>query len=65
MTNKQAFIIAASIALTGIVAATAQQTAPDSRPGCQFIAAGITLTNLQESRLLCDINGRLKVTTTP
>ena len=65
MTNKQALIIAVSIALTGIVAATAQQTQPSTVTGCQFIAAGITLTNLQTGPLLCDINGRLKVTTTP
>ncbi len=65
MSNLQVFMIAASIVVSGIVISTAQQTAPDSRPGCQFIAAGITLTNLQETRLLCDINGRLKVTTTP
>jgi len=65
MTNRQALIIAASIAFTGIVAATAQQTAPDSRPGCVFISGALTLTNLQETRLMCDINGRLRVTTTP
>ncbi len=64
MTNKQALMIAASIALAGIVHATAQ-TAPSTVTGCQYIAAGVTLANLQTSPLLCDVNGRLKVTTTP
>ena len=64
MTNKQALMIAVSIAFTGIVAATAQQTIPSSLPGCVFIAAGITLTNLQSTTLMCDINGHLKVNTT-
>lgn len=63
MTNWQAFIVASGIAFTGIVAVTAQQTSPNSLPGCIYIAAGMTLTNLQQAVLQCDINGHLKVNT--
>lgn len=65
MKTHHAIIIALGIAFTGIVVATAQQTSPNAINGCQYIAAGVTLTNLQRSVFLCDINGRLKVTTTP
>lgn len=57
----------AACALATIYVATAytQQKGPAAVNGCIYIAAGITLTNLQSTVFLCDINGRLKVTTTP
>ena len=42
-----------------------QQTGPAAVNGCIYISGGVTLTNLQSTVFLCDINGRLKVTTTP
>ena len=63
MTNLQALFIALGIAFTGIVAVTAQQTTPNSLPGCIYIAAGVTLSDLQQTTLRCDINGHLKVNT--
>lgn len=63
MSNLQALMIAVGLALSGVVLATAQQTSPNAINGCQYIAAGVTLTNLQRSAFLCDINGRLRVTT--
>lgn len=56
--------VACGIAVAGI-AIGQTQTAPGLVTGCQYLASAITLTNLQTSPLLCDINGRLKVTTTP
>lgn len=60
------------VALAGVIAMAAtimpvvsQQTGPAQINGCVYLSAGITLTNLQSSTFLCDINGRLKVTTTP
>ncbi len=65
MKTHHAVIIACGLAFAGIVGAVAQKTTPDAITGCQYIAAGVTLTNLQSYPFLCDINGRLKVTTTP
>jgi len=42
-----------------------QQTGPAAVNGCIYISGGVTLTNLQSTVFLCDVNGRLKVTTTP
>lgn len=64
MKTWHVIIVACGIAVAGIGIGQTQ-TAPSTVTGCQYIAAGVTLTNLQTSPLLCDINGRLKVTTTP
>lgn len=38
---------------------------PDSLPGCIYNSSAPTLTTGQSSALQCDVNGRLKVVTTP
>ena len=63
MKTNHALILAVSIFFTGLIASTAQQTSPNSLPGCIYVAAGITLSNLQTTLLRCDINGHLKVNT--
>jgi hypothetical protein len=65
MKTHHAIIIALGIAFAGIVSVTAQQRSPNAINGCQYIAAGITLSDLQTLPFRCDINGRLMVTTTP
>lgn len=66
------FKVLAASAFAGVIALAAtvlpvvsQQTSPAAVNGCIFISGGITLTNLQSTVFLCDVNGRLKVTTTP
>lgn len=61
--------IAAS-ALAGVIAlaltvlpATTQQSTPAAVNGCIFISGGVTLSNLQTTPFICDINGHLKVNT--
>lgn len=51
-----------ALALT-VLPTISQQTTPTSLPGCIYISAGTTLTNLQTIPLQCDINGHLKVNT--
>ena len=65
MKTYHVLIIAASIVVSGLVVSTAQQRSPNAINGCQYISAGITLTNLQTFPFTCDVNGRLRVTTTP
>jgi hypothetical protein len=43
--------------------AVAQPTTPAIVPGCVYNATPPTLTDRQTSVLQCDINGKLKVTT--
>lgn len=71
---KRDFIIGFCCGLAALTAAyltlpvylTAQPAqAPSQITGCIYESAAITLTNRQSTALLCDINGRLKVTTTP
>lgn len=64
MTNTQAVIIAIGIAVAGIAYAQAQgQTIPNTLPGCVYNTTPPTLANGQQTVLQCDVNGRLKVTT--
>ena len=48
-----------------VIPVISQQTAPAAINGCVYISGGVTLTNQQSTVFLCDLNGRLKVTTTP
>jgi hypothetical protein len=59
-----AFAGVVALALTSLPTSS-QQTGPAAVNGCIYISGGVTLTNLQSTVFLCDINGRLKVTTTP
>lgn len=63
MTNLQAFIIAVGIAIGGIGYSMAQQTSPNVLPGCIYNATPPTLSDKQSAPLQCDVNGKLKVTT--
>ena len=42
---------------------TAQQFSPGVIPGCVYNATPPTLANGQQSALQCDVNGKLRVTT--
>lgn len=61
MTNTQAVIIAIGIAVGGIGYSYAQQTTPNVIPGCVYNATPPTLADRQSSPLQCDVNGKLKV----
>lgn len=64
MKNWHVVLLAASI-MSGQILYAWAQPAPSQIPGCVYLSSPPTLTNLQTSPFLCDINGRLKVTTTP
>ena len=53
----------AALGAAAVQVATAQQSAPSSLPGCVYNSNTITLTDNQSIVLQCDVNGRLKVTT--
>lgn len=55
------FLVALGAAAVQV--AGAQQTAPNVIPGCIYNATPPTLTDRQSTVLQCDVNGKLKVTT--
>lgn len=59
-----AFAGVVALAVT-VLPVSSQQTGPAAVNGCIFISGGITLSNLQSTVFTCDVNGRLRVTTTP
>lgn len=67
MTNTQAFIIAAGIAIGGIGFAWAQGSSfvsPASVNGCVVYASPVTLSDGYRTAFTCDLTGKLRVTTT-
>ena len=48
--------------LVGAVVGYAYAQAPQTIPGCVYNATPPTLTNRQTTSLQCDVNGKLKVT---
>jgi hypothetical protein len=64
MTNLQAVIIALGLTLGGVALVTAQQVGPASINGCVYYATPPTLTNGQSYVFTCDVNGKLRTTTT-
>lgn len=64
MTNLQAVIIALGFTLGGVALVTAQQIGPSNVNGCVYLATPPTLTDRQSYVFTCDVNGKLRVTTT-
>jgi len=61
---KQVLWMALGAAIAAAIGvATAQQTSPNVIPGCIYNSSPPTLTNGQSTVLQCDVNGKLKVTT--
>ena len=66
ITNTQAFILAAGIAVAGIGFALAQGSAfvsPASVNGCVVFATPPTLSDGYRTAFTCDLTGKLRVTT--
>jgi len=63
MTKMERWAIIAAFLILSAAVVRAQQTGPAQVNGCVYYATPPTLTNGQSYVFTCDVNGKLRVTT--
>ena len=63
MTYRNALWLTWAAIVGGFIGFAYAQTGPQVIPGCIYNVTPPTLSNKQQTTLQCDVNGKLKVTT--